>query len=110
MAIGNGSGESFLVCRYVVNVEGADDYVDASEHRSCIEALALARSWYGQHAEGRRAEVWCGVYNLFDSDRVVDFDACVKARCAPEAPGRYGYLWNEKGDDYSYVLIKAPPL
>lgn len=101
------SAERFLVCRYSFNLDGVEDFVHCTEHRSCIEALALARSWYGMNPGHRNAEVWCGPFNLFSQEIVVHFDECARHRCAPEAPGLYGYEWLDRDHgDYRFVLMK----
>lgn len=104
------SAERFLVCRYSFNVDGVDDFVHCTEHRSCIEALALARSWYGMNPNKRNAEVWCGPFNVFDAEHVYHFDMAARHRCAPEAAGLYGYEWENPDDPssggYRFVLMK----
>jgi hypothetical protein len=106
MASSHRSGDTFLVCLYTSTPDGEGDFVECTEQRGCVESITRARSWYGQQPEGRRAEVWIGDINVFDSDLVVYFDERVRARCAPLAPGRYGYEWTADGNDYRYVLMK----
>lgn len=108
MAVSHFPSEKFLACLYSYNVDGVDDFVEVTEHASCIEALTLARSWLNDHWDTRRSEVWVGTYQVFDAEHVVHFDSSVRARdkLAPVAPGRYGYRWNDKGDDCTFVLIK----
>lgn len=101
--------ESFLCVRKTFNVgESEDEFLDVSEHSSCVEALQLARSWLRLKSHGVGAEVWVGDFQIFDGEHVGFFDLAHKHRAslAPVAPGRYGYAWSADGDDYTFVLVK----
>lgn len=108
MAVSHFPPEKFLACLYSFNVDGVDDFVEVTEHASCIEALTLSRSWVRDRHDNRKSEVWVGDYQVFDAEHVVHFDSSLqhRAKFAPVAPGRYGYRWTDDGEDYSFVLIK----
>lgn len=95
--------DSFLVVRSDVN--HLPDLVEVHAVGRCADAMASAYAW-ATRAIGRRAEVWCGVWQIFDSDRFESLT--LKHRCAPQAPGLY-MVEIDASDEVSYHLVKRGP-
>lgn len=108
MAAEHRSAERFLVMRLSFNLDDSDDFIEVTEHTTCVEALQFARSWFRHDQKLRQAEVWVGDFRVYDSDKESEFALSAKHRqtLAPVAPGRYGYDWIGPGVEYRFVLIK----
>jgi hypothetical protein len=98
--------EVFLAALWACDEAGAD-FVNVVQRERCVDAVNIARSWLrGEHGDCRRASVWVGDYQVFDGDRVVDFDLAAKHRSSlvPVAPGRYRLRFEGEGIDSDYVF------
>lgn len=95
--------ESFLVVRS--DVHHMPDLVEVQAVDECAHAMASAYAWSRGH-RGRKAEVWCGVWQIFNSDEFQPLT--LKYRCAPEAPGLY-MVDIDSDDEVHYHLVKRGP-
>lgn len=78
--------QDFLAINFDFSAKDGKEYVRATAFSRCENAMAYAYTW-SRNFGGRRSQVWCGAWKLFDSDEFSDLT--LKYRCAPEAPGFY---------------------
>lgn len=121
MATVNAIPEVFLLGRRRLAQSDEDDFIDVTEHRSCVAAMSSAMAWC-KSREGRpwcgAAEVWCGAYCLFDDNAggaggVGSVDASFEHRDTlfPKAPGRYRVQMSQDEKTVTFRLVgPARPL
>lgn len=97
--------ESFLVCRS--SLRDAPDLVEVLSVDRCSDAVAIAHAWT-KRGITHKAEVWCGPWMVYDSDRFEHGTLLEPDQMHPAAPGLY-HVEITPEDRIVYHLVQRGP-